>query len=800
MTSILPDEMMESPGPTTPMSVESADNHPGMPPKRKSEKLLHGLQRIASSPSLLKTGRQRSSSLGSRRHGKASMSCVSLNSTSYTQCFTSPASPQMYGSLAARNNTAPHSQGVHDENSIPIRVVTSDAAAAAVNTTSHSSIPLPADMRPTSRGSLLPSSMELDENLCEMPEMVTVMVKSPKPRFEFWADMPEEIKMAILQYLPAKDLFRCSRVSKAWNKMCFDGQLWARLDTSTYYTDIPSEALVKVITGAGPFLRDLNLRGCTQLENAWLSHGELISNTCHNLVNLCIRDSRINRTTLHLLIRKNPKLVHVDVSGLSIVSNASMKTISQNCPQLEFLDISWCKGVDARGLRRIVASCPHLRDLRVNELSGFDNRQLLVQLFETNSLERLILSHCSSLSDASLKILMEGVDPEIDLLTGRAVVPPRKLKHLDLSRCRSLTDVGIKSLAHNLPDLEGLQLSQCPNIGDNALLEVIRTTPRLTHLDLEELDKLTNTFLLELSKARCAGTLQHLNLSYCERVGDTGMLQLLKSCPRIRSLDLDNTRASDLTLIELCKQARTRGSSNSFPRLGFRVAVFDCGNVTWVGIREVLSCNTFVARPFPIATAAGAIPPKTPTESNQSLSSSSSSSSFSSSSTSGSTDSTTSTTTLTDPHPTSSIIPITTITTTTPITPNPETPSNPSSDTIPTTPPPPPSATILYPKEIIDLKCFYGWQMMVNEHTKRVLRGNLAAAMRLERKWADYMMANEEAGSGGAGARRRRRRAREVERMYNEDDEGDESAYGPAGLAPLGGRRRRARSGGCVVM
>ncbi|EDN10485.1 predicted protein [Histoplasma mississippiense (nom. inval.)] len=112
------------------------------------------------------------------------------------------------------------------------------------------------------------------------------------------------------------------------------------------------------------------------------------------------------------------------------------------------------------------------------------------------------------------------------------------------------------------------------------------------------------------------------------------------------------------------------------------------------------------------------------------------------------------------------------------------------------TPTPPPSATILYPKEIIDLKCFYGWQMVVREHTKRVLRGNLAAAIRLERKWADHMMANEEAGV--AAARRRRRRARDVERMFDED-EGDESAYGPAGLVPLGGRRR-ARSGGCVVM
>src|SRR5699024_6026256 len=108
----------------------------------------------------------------------------------------------------------------------------------------------------------------------------------------------------------------------------------------------------------------------------------------------------------------------------------------------------------------------------------------------------------------------------------------------------------------------------------------------------------------------------------------------------------------------------------------------------------------------------------------------------------------------------------------------------------------PEMAAQTFPKEIIQLKCFYGWQMTVDEHTKRVLRGNLAAANRLERKWADYMMSNEEADAGGAGARRRRRRAREAERLYNaDDDDGDD--YLPGGLGP---RRRRARSGGCVVM
>jgi F-box/leucine-rich repeat protein 2/20 len=34
---------------------------------------------------------------------------------------------------------------------------------------------------------------------------------------------------------------------------------------------------------------------------------------------------------------------------------------------------------------------------------------------------------------------------------------------------------------------------------------------------------------------------------------------------------------------------------------------------------------------------------------------------------------------------------------------------------------------------------------------KRVLKGDLPGAKRLDNKWAEYMMANEEAGAGGAG-------------------------------------------------
>jgi len=83
--------------------------------------------------------------------------------------------------------------------------------------------------------------------------------------------------------------------------------------------------------------------------------------------------------------------------------------------------------------------------------------------------------------------------------------------------------------------------------------------------------------------------------------------------------------------------------------------------------------------------------------------------------------------------------------------------------------------------------------MTVDEHMKRVLRGDLAAAARLERRWADYMMMNEEAGVPGAGVRRRRRRAREAAMLHADEEEG---GVGMGGI----GRRRRARSGGCAIM
>ena len=667
-------------------------------PKLKGRaRLLNGLQRMSSSSSLAGLGRSRSKSL--RNPGKASMSCVSLVSPDslYGQSFGSSISSELSNGYSTAPtsvaNSPPGSPNQLCDDRARLRMTTPDIP---------SSVPLPLALRPMSRDG---GDADVDYFSRSIKKKV-----QKRPNFNFWADMPTEMRIHILQYLQPKEIVRCSRVSRTWHAMCFDGQLWSHLDTSQFYRDIPANALVNIITLAGPFVKDLNLRGCVQLREEWNKNGFI--EACQNLDNITLEGCRIDRMSIHNFLHQNSRLVHVNLSGLTGATNAAMKILATHCPRVETLNISWCHNIDQRGLKRVIEGCPNLRDLRAGEVRGWGDIDLMVELFRRNTLERLDLINCDSLSDESLAAFVQGVDEEIDILTERPLVPPRKLKLLNLTRCRSITDVGVKTLAHNVPLLEGLNLAKCGGLTDDTLTTLLPTLPVLTHLDLEELDTLTNDVLRTLAESPCAQHLQYLCISYCENLGDAGMLPVLKVCNRLISLEMDNTRASDLVLTEAAASMRQRNRScraltgSERPEIGLQIVAYDCANITWTGVREVLSRNVEITRPSPTSKVA------------------------------------------------------------------------------------------TQPRHIISLRCFYNWQPTVEEHTKRVLKGDYAAAARLERKWADWMMLNEEAGVGGAGARRRRRRAREAQLMHADEEEGGIGVTGGIG------RRRRARSGpgGCIVM
>jgi F-box and leucine-rich repeat protein 2/20 len=674
-----------------------ATNIADVPAKKKGrQRLLRSIQRISSSPSLAQLGRARSAS--SPYGTRGSFSCVSLASaTNATGPSGSPNYPGSPGSLSL--STTSSSSGTPSTDSpiydgIESRLAIRKVGGVATSTSPASpTAPLPADIKSTRQ----------DMQVTKIHSEPGQPSKNP---FSFWGDMPREIKIHVFSYFQPKELVRASRVSKDFYKTCFDGQLWTSFDASEFYQDIPAESLARIIVAAGPFIKDLNLRGCVQVEH--YKRAEVVVKACRNLINATLEGCRnFQRNTLHSLLRSNEKLANLNLTGLTAVTNTSCKIIAESCPQLEMFNVSWCRHMDARGIKFVVEGCSRLRDLRAGEISGFDDVGVAEALFKTNNLERLVLSGCTDLSDRALKTMVHGIDPEIDILTERPIVPARRLRHLDLSRCSHLTSHGVKALGHFVPDLEGLQLSGCTGLADAALEPILASTPRLTHLELEEVADLSNSLLSEhLAKAPCASILQHFSVSYCENLGDAGMLPVMKNCVSLRSVDLDNTRISDLVLAEAAYMVSNRSARTTDmtakPNIGLHMVVYDCQNVTWTGIREVLFRNTQVKH------------------------------------TGGR------------------------------------------------------ESKLTYPTEIIGLKCFYGFQMTVDEHTKRVLRADLASASRLERKWADYMQANEEAGTTGAGIRRRRRRAREAQLLHADEEEG--------GAAANGVRRRARTVASCTVM
>jgi F-box and leucine-rich repeat protein 2/20 len=701
------------------------------------QRLLAGLQRISSAQSISRMGQNRQR--GYSGSGRGSVSCISLNSAS---SVNSPSfGTSLTQELSVGYSTAPTSAVTTPGIQIPpfderarLRYLS--------NLDVKASVPVPAEIRTAAKPVLTPGIAEVDEDYFSRPVSKHA---APQKDFNFWRDLPSELKMEVMSYLEPKEIVRISTVSKSWHEMCFDGQLWSILDTSDFYQRIPADALVNIITSAGPFVRDLNLRGCVQLRDRW--HAKGLSDACRNLENFCLEGCRIDRTSIHNFLHQNSRLMHINLCGLAGATNTGMKIIAANCPRLEHLNISWCNNIDTRGLKKVIEGCPNLKDLRASEIRGWDDVDFTHLIFERNSLERLILMNCDTLTDQALAVMIEGKDSEMDYITGRPIVPPRNLKHLDLTRCRGITDQGVRTFVNNMPYLEGLQLSKCTGILDATLTELLPTTPMLTHLDLEELEDLTNIVLQSLANAPCAKRLRHLSISYCENLGDSGMLPVLKTCTNLQSLEMDNTRISDLVLTEAAAMMRERsprkiilGAPHVYkPAVGLRLVAYDCQNVTWTGVREVLYRN---AETFSHAHATE-LPPLEKSTANNSAS--------------------------------SSIV------------------------NLPEVPPAPRIAVVRsysYPSEVIGLKCFYTYQPTVEEHTKRVLRGDFAAARRLERKWAEFMIAQEEAGAQGAGSRRRRRRAREAQMMHADEEDG---AVTP-GSGVGGGRRRRARSGGCVVM
>ncbi|GBE77542.1 predicted protein [Sparassis crispa] len=426
-----------------------------------------------------------------------------------------------------------------------------------------------------------------------------------------------------------RELFRLSRVSKYWQALVYDGQLWTNLDLR-YFPKLPASVLAQLCDVAGGFIRHIDVTG-----HVSLSHTTLLDITNF----LCIQTSitgdlththltsinlqgcsALSTRSLHNLLIRSPSLQKLCVKGLTAVTNTTCDILAVYCPKLVTLDFSRCPNMDGDGVHCLastrLARKEHLplKVLRLSGLKRVTDDMMACLGKAAPDLEVLDLSYARDLHNSAVEAFVacteaDAVDGTAVQLTsreaGRDPSDPTSywrrvtcLRHLALSSCIFLTDHACSHLAHAVPKLEFLEMAGIgADLRDDGLVRLLGTTPFIRRLDLEDATEITDDLLFaitpDLATASAPSSrtpvapqpghaLEYLVISGANNITNDAMQELICSCSRLRVLEADNTRVSGLTVREFVETMRERKMVNA------QVVAIDCRNVGEIAVKDLI--------------------------------------------------------------------------------------------------------------------------------------------------------------------------------------------------------------------
>ena len=223
------------------------------------------------------------------------------------------------------------------------------------------------------------------------PPPSTFMLEDKSPHI-----VTHDTWMKVFQYLPQKDLCRCMRVCKTWNRWCCDPSLWKCISIAKM-SPIPATAL-----------RGIVLRQPRSLDVNW---------------------TNISKQHIMWLLARLPGLRALYLQGSSW--DAVSALCSSICPPLRFLDLHWVSGIKDSSLKALLSPITnhrpgmvddqcHLRFLTDLRLTGSDITDTSMATLRdcTPALAKLVLQHCRKITDEGIRILAGATSPIRNTLTG----------------------------------------------------------------------------------------------------------------------------------------------------------------------------------------------------------------------------------------------------------------------------------------------------------------------------------------------------------------------------------------------
>ncbi|KAG9143416.1 hypothetical protein Leryth_017796 [Lithospermum erythrorhizon] len=154
------------------------------------------------------------------------------------------------------------------------------------------------------------------------------------------------------------------------------------------------------------------------------------------------------------------------------------------------------------------------------------------------NMNNFVLVLAPRLTKLEVLILRQDHKPQLEDNAVEAIANNcHELQDLDLSKSFKLTDRSLYALAHGCSDLKKLNISGTSAFSDDAVAYLAKFCRKLKFLNLCGCVNAATDNALKAIGYYC-NQLQTINLGWCEKVGDPGVMSLAYGCPDMRALDL----------------------------------------------------------------------------------------------------------------------------------------------------------------------------------------------------------------------------------------------------------------------
>lgn len=345
----------------------------------------------------------------------------------------------------------------------------------------------------------------------------------------------------------AKELLRLTRVSKAWQSILLDGQLWSSID-SFFLSNISNASLLRLTRAAGPFIKQLDLRHASHISSSlfismmsvpedakrleaqrfksMMSVPTLSSVKTVQLASLSklnISGCRsISRTAFHGALVRLPSLSDLDISNSDVICEESCLILGASHPNLSSLNVSRCFNLSGKGIIAFIQAAQGA--LYDKALFSSSSHELQRESDITLSLQTLRIAGCL------------GIDSKVMSLIGSSL---QSLQVLDLSYISTLDDAAMEAFVAHPGPIQHCASGEVRSVNHHiiesdcsqSVSPFITLTPRQAGGDIQR---------DEVHYRRLIPSLRHICLSSCRRLTDRSCTYLAHALPNLQYLEMAN--------------------------------------------------------------------------------------------------------------------------------------------------------------------------------------------------------------------------------------------------------------------